>query len=371
MSALSDITTFARTGTATYVDSDGVLQTAADGVPRTAHHLWDGTAWVNAGLLLESEARTNLFPFSTDLDNITWTGASFGVTVTDDAGVAPDGSTTAARVQGLTSFRVYADSLTLSAGQAITISVWVKSNISLDQEFQLLIDDAIVSGDKTATQEWQRFSFSATTTSGTASLFGIADNVAGDTYDLLIWGPQLEVGATPSSYIPTTGTTATRNAETLTIASADAPWSDTAVSIQMEGTVTYADTNNAGEAEFFLWEADPSNRIRAQLRTDSFREGAPYFAQRQAGVLDFSLGPASSYRPGINVPFNIASRHGSTFINGAVNGTSLTVDTTPTALPDLSTTDIGIGPTFMGTIKLFRIWAEDIGDVGIASASST
>ena len=76
------------------------------------------------------------------------------------------------------------------------------------------------------------------------------------------------------------------------------------------------------------------------------------------------------YTPDINVPFNIASRHGSTFINGAVDGTALTANTTPTALPDLSSTDMQIGSTFMGTIKLFRVWADDLTDEGIEEAST-
>ena len=52
---------FARASSATYVDADGVLQTAATNVPRIGHHLWNGSEWVNAGYLHESEARTNLF----------------------------------------------------------------------------------------------------------------------------------------------------------------------------------------------------------------------------------------------------------------------------------------------------------------------
>jgi len=54
----------------------------------------------------------------------------------------------------------------------------------------------------------------------------------------------------------------------------------------------------------------------------------------------------------------------------AVDGTALTEDTTPVALPDLSSTDLEIGYDFMGTIKTLRIWADDIGDTGIAEAST-
>ena len=76
------------------------------------------------------------------------------------------------------------------------------------------------------------------------------------------------------------------------------------------------------------------------------------------------------YSSGINVPFNIASRHGSTFINGAVDGTALTANTTPIALPDLSATDLKLGYDFMGTIGKFRVWSDDLTDTGIATASA-
>jgi hypothetical protein len=71
---------------------------------------------------------------------------------------------------------------------------------------------------------------------------------------------------------------------------------------------------------------------------------------------------------------SIASRHGSTFINGAVDGTALTADTTPVAFPDLSTTDLIIAPSGgPQVIQEFIMWGGttgDIGDAGIAETST-
>ena len=70
---------------------------------------------------------------------------------------------------------------------------------------------------------------------------------------------------------------------------------------------------------------------------------------------------------------SIASRHGSTFINGAVEGVSLTGVTTPTAFPDLSTTDLIIGPKGPQVIRRFIMWGGttgDIGDIGDAETST-
>ena len=93
-------------------------------------------------------------------------------------------------------------------------------------------------------------------------------------------------------------------------------------------------------------------------------------------VEDFSAGPDGSYSPGVLVPFNISSRHGSTFVNGAVDGVALDGkgweygDTTPTALPDLSNTDLQIAQDFMGTIGQLRQFAGDVGDAGLEEATS-
>jgi hypothetical protein len=140
----------------------------------------------------------------------------------------------------------------------------------------------------------------------------------------------------------------------------------------MDGRMTYADTDAFNTAEFFRWRLDSNNYIEGRLKTDSTDTGEPYFVQTFSGTADFADAALSgpNYTPGINVPFSIASRHGSTFISGAVDGTALTADTTPVALPDLSSTDLDLGYDYMGTIKTFRVWATDLGDTGIEDASA-
>ena len=146
-----------------------------------------------------------------------------------------------------------------------------------------------------------------------------------------------------------------------------------AVSIQMEGTMTYADNDQTTEMEFVNWYKDFNSSIRINLTTGGAlpeSTGDVDFVQREGAVTDRVASRSNLYSPGVNVPFNIASRHGSTFINGAVDGTALTADLTPTALPYLENTDMQIGHTFNGTIKLFRVWAADLTDEGTSEASA-
>jgi len=130
-----------------------------------------------------------------------------------------------------------------------------------------------------------------------------------------------------------------------------------AVSIKIDGRMT-GDTYTLTR-----WYEDADNYIVQEAGASDFD-----FEQSSAAVVDTVTG--GSFTSGILVPYTIASRHGSTFINGAVDGTALTADTTPTSLPDLSATDLNLGYVYMGTIKEFAIWNVDLTDAGIEEASS-
>jgi len=148
------------------------------------------------------------------------------------------------------------------------------------------------------------------------------------------------------------------------------------VSIAMEGRMTYADdgatvSSNAasGTALPFRWRADSTNYITHVLSTETTNVGTIWFMQENGGTFDYVLA-TDEYSPDILVPFNVASRHGSTFINGAVDGVALTANTTPTALPDLSSTDLELAYDYMGTISEFRVWDKDITDDGLVEATN-
>ena len=341
-------------------------------LPRVGHHVYNGSAWVNEGVLAESEARTNLFTYSSEFDNAAWEiGAS--TTLTADYATAPDGTTTAYRLElPATSGTFFRGTVSIVSGQTYTLSFWVKatSGTSNFAIFDFGGGSENSSGQLTATSEWQRFTqtFTATVTGGV--FIGINNNP--DTYasDILVWGAQLEAAPTPSSYIPTAGSTVTRAAETFTIPAANLPYNSLAMSIQMNGRLSYADEGSAGQVTYAQWEDDTNNRITLSLDTDSTATGEVNFTQVEGGTVDTVASSATEYAPGILVPFNIASRHGATFINGAVDGVALTANTTPTNLPDLSATDLDLAYDYMGTVERFRVWGLDLGDGGIEGASS-
>jgi len=520
------------------VRESSVDPSAAAYLPRVAHHVYNGDAWVNEGVLAESEARTNLIDYS-DFS----TGYTEGrTTLTADQAISPDGTENAAEVVETTDIGTHYVSThtTVTASVDYTLSVYVKQGsgsrsailrtnnegsdgyVVFDFSSETITETGSAASNQTSQDVgngWYRIAFTYTQSGDTSSglVVGISNsttpgaslpNYTGDgSSSLFIYGAQFEEASTPSSFIPTSGSSVTRAAETFTIPSANLPWPDPvyigselvtngtfdtdttgwtasnatlsvesgelkitstggnrpqanqtitttvdrvyeisaiarttsgsgdceieisgigsgtsgrtsnttntrifhvfratasshilqvkiddavsvagdvvyfdnvsvreinplSVSIAMDGRVTYADEDqNAGQI-FINWTVDSNNLIQIYDDTRGTDTGQIRFNQSSSGIVDVVDSAIDAYSPGINVPFNIASRHGSTFINGAIDGVALTANTTPTALPDLSATDLSLAYDYMGTIKLFRIWNEDLGDDGIVAATN-
>ena len=119
----------------------------------------------------------------------------------------------------------------------------------------------------------------------------------------------------PSSYIFTTGSTATRAAETLTIPSAKLPWTTpNVISIQMQGRMTYADEGNSSEIVFWRWRLGGTDQMLSRIDTSGALVGRYITQQTANNVYDQATDAGTeAYAPGILQPLNIASRHGSHF----------------------------------------------------------
>ena len=370
-------------------------------LPRRGNHKWNGTAWVNAGLKIEPAAATNLIPYS-DLSS-GW--SEVRATLSYDATVSPDGTTNATLLTEDTTPNnsrscnefVNAPSIT----SAVVFSVYLKRNgrrytqlrvtddaanvggsvnaydVVVDLQTAAITDTGTnlgtvsvpVSGVEDIGNGWVRAYIGLTKFSGSVRtdvsvfLSNIPSYSANPTYTgdgvsgAYIYGAQLEVGSVPSSYMPTNGAEATRIAQTASIAGAKMPAYTNAVSIALKGDMTGA------TATPVQWQADASNLIKQSAASSTFT-----FAQETAGTLDTVVG--GSFTAGVNTAFNIASRHGSTFINGAADGTALTADTTPTAITDLSATAFKIADIGPMSIAQVLVWPEDIGNTGIEEASA-
>ena len=382
------------TGFKTYVPTTS----SAVYTPRVGHHVYNGSAWVNEGILHESEARTNLMTYSGDLTGADWewggglivgtvtTGSPFGNYQTISPRSSNAGTGAEQRYQigkSITSGSTYVGwaLVKYSAGSGwftvhpydtgkVAERAWFDlQNGVVGSKTSLIIDHGMVDyGDG-----WWLCWASSNAVAGSGGVVyevtngdGVRTCTATDV--ILIAGSQFEQGSTPSSYIPTSGSTVTRAAETLTVPAANLPYNSTNVSIQIDGKMTYAD--DGATAFFYRWLLNPTNYVQTVLQTGGSYEGRIRSSQRETTSGYDEVATSGSYfTPDINVPFNISSRHGSTFLNVAEGGTALTANTTVTALPNLSPADLLLGYIFMGTIAQFRVWDEDLTDAGIVEAT--
>lgn len=165
----------------------------------------------------------------------------------------------------------------------------------------------------------------------------------------------------------------TLGTDKITIPAAKLP-TGTEFSFVLSGNITYADTG-IEQTQPYRWFINTTNYIRTLIETAGPTTGTVTFAQRETtSGLDSVISNVSALSPGTNVAFSFGSRHGPTFVNGAVDEDVRTEDTTPTALPDLSSTDFEIGFHNAGTITLrvqrFAMWNVDIGDAGLGEATA-
>lgn len=239
--ALDSRITFSRGSSGTFINSSGLVESAASGVARFTH---DPVTLASLGLLIE-ESRTNLLQRSEEFSNVYWTTQNASVTA--DASSDPAGTTAADKLTetATTAFhRIYA-LVSVTSGTAYTFSVFVKAaergfvQLNLNTQFTKYANFDLSTGTvgtstattATATQfpgGWWRLAITATASatgigeinvcivqSNTAASFQSYAGTAGS--GLFLWGAQVEAGAFATSYIPTTSATVTRAADVATM----------------------------------------------------------------------------------------------------------------------------------------------------------
>jgi hypothetical protein len=235
--ALDPRITFTRASTATYVGANGLIKTAGDDEARFDH---DPATGESLGLLIE-ESRTNLLRRSAEFDNTGgWTSNS-NATASPSI-TSPDGTTTGYLITNSNSvaYSGFYQDLIVQSNTTYTLSVYQKGYENTRTRFGMwsysntnwyahseydwtngipsLFTTTGISTDEVGSITdvgggWYRTILTFTTGVETSCKIEFHSDRSGTGLSSYFWGIQLEVGTFPTSYIPTSGSTATRALE--------------------------------------------------------------------------------------------------------------------------------------------------------------
>ena len=374
---------FARTSTATRVNEDYLIETVAANIPRL-----DYTNGV-AQILVEN-ASTNLVTYSEDFSQ--WT-PNFGANITSNSIVSPDGTQNASKLIPSSSVERQGITIDVTANGDISMSVFAKKGeysviqfsdainggyfINFDLQTGLIGSSNTMQGKiENVGNDWYRCSASYSSSNSIlrfrlsiaeSSTSGRLVDFAGNSSDgLYLWGAQLENSTYTTSYIPTSGTTITRAAETLTNAGNSDLLNDNAGTLYCE-IAALTETDSRRDISFSDGTAnDNVVRISFHSVTNTIRGQV-----RAGGVLVVSL---SYVVPDTKNFHKVALSYNSSRARLFIDGVRVGLDTSVTLPTGLNTLDFNAGgPTgpFYGKCKTVAVFKEALSESEMACLTST
>lgn len=353
--------TFTRASSAWRVNSAGLIVPAAINEARIDYN---PTTLACRGVLLE-EQRTNLCPRSEEFSDGSW--SKFNATVSANAGVAPGGTTTADLVYpsstgALTGQCYRAIASGISAANVVTVSCFVKAagktfayispiqNSFSPAAYFNLSTGAVtnVAGGVTASIQqfpdgWWRIV--ATSTAGAGPYYavvgstdaaGAGTNTASGTNGILAWGMDVEVGASATSYIPTTSAAVVRSADVCSITGSafTSFWNASEGTIALKLQKGYAVPASLSQLNYLSVNDGTANNYIQMCQRGSGTAGEVF--RMENGGTSQALLQASASVVAANTALGLAGVYKANNVRASCNGGSVVSDTTAT-VPTLNT----------------------------------
>ena len=321
-----DVITTTRSGIATFTAADGQIVTAD---PNTVRVDW---SLGYPAMLIEPSA-TNFVENSSSFIDIGEAVTTFGID-------APDGSTDAKRIsnaQVVNGSFVRCATTTVPTGSAIELSGSAYIRGVAGETVRVLMKRIsagpyVASSTQTIflTGDWQRIENLTLTTDPANNRMAIyvnSDEATADTIDL--WGAQIEEGSVSTSFIPTSGSTVTRQADDLVIDGSN--FAD--FYNQSEGTIYVEANGRVDSTGNYLFNIKDStintNAIRSRFNSGN------YF---QIRVNDSNLASISQGALTLGTVNRVSGSYKSTNAKGSVNGSveqSVTISSVPSGLIEM------------------------------------
>jgi hypothetical protein len=378
--------------TATRVNSSGFIEGINANLPRFDY---DPVTLAPKGLLIE-EARTNILLYSNDFRDTATAGSTRpwvydNTTITTGAAVSPDGTQNASKIveNSASSAHAIRQTVTTVAATTYAPSIYVKGDGSgrnvrvyayqsaspftaVGFATVNLANGAVLAGSGTVVpcgNGWYRVSFSGAAPS-TGTIFrvdvanGTSTNYQGDGVSgVYIYGGQTEAGAFATSYIPTTTTSLTRNADV----------------VIMTGT-NFSDWYNASEGAVFvqIFRGYATGASRGAWRIDSgaTNNGMDYRPYGSNNTVNITGVSQVDIYPGGGVANSVVKNVFGYKVNNfaaATNGGAVATDTLGN-LPTVNQMVIGglssaTGQILCGHVQKMSYWPQRLTDAEIRAFS--
>jgi len=359
------------------IDNVSVKQVDRDNVPRI-----DYTGGGCPHILAEPQ-RTNLITYSEDFNS--WYAQNY-VTVTEDTNetTSPSGNNTASKItiNSVSTIRRLYEVVITSSGNDYTFTLYAKkgttdyirfflnSNI-FDVTFDLTNGTKIVttgSGSiESVGNDWYRLQ-----ATGTSSLTGevpqiqLSNSASVNDY-LYIWGAQFEESSYATSYIPTSGSTVTRNQDIFTRDGIGSLINSTEGVLFVEMAVLSADTINR---YISLSNGTDDNSISFHFRNNTNNQVRVILKSGNVNQFD------STYNPSGSTAFaKVAFKYKVNDFALWVNGTEIATDTSgitfsADTLNRLAFDDGNGNSNFFGKVKQLQVYNTALTDAQLTSLTS-
>ena len=331
---------------------------------------YDGFSYDGSGAIIPNSGcgswlfepqSTNLITQSEDFSDASWTGGQTNATVTASTNVNPSGNSGTYLVERVTGSQLGAVR-SVTAGLSYTGSFYVR-NVSGSGAITLR-DVNSVTTPFTATSEWQRFSVTGVAT-GAGRLY-INVLTPGDIIE--VWGAQLEQQSYATSYIPTEGTTKTRNQDVCNNGG------DVSLINSTEGTL-YAEISALADdlTNRSITLSDGSTQNYVMIRFNSNNSNWIYTRVNLGGTFEyFNINSNNVITDYNKIAIRYQDNNFATFINGVKVFSQLSGSAFGTGV--LTTLNFNSGFTasdpFFGKTKALAVWKTALSDTELAELTT-
>jgi hypothetical protein len=355
-----------RATTATRVNASGLIEVVASGIPRLDYYTSGGTAGCPA-LLVEPSGTNGILNSENTATN--WAlGANLSSGYVDVIGVSGNNLTVAVSGSGLGSsagrLARSNNNFALASGSTYTISFLIKKtgthtscgyyalltgaasgnlgggfNVSGSFSSGMIYDTAGTTNRIRRIEQWgtdvYRCSETFTmTASGTLTIlyFAPTSSAASPSNPAVGLGiafaaPQIELGSLPTTFIPTTTASATRNAEVISLSGAVSGCIG-----QTEGTI-YLETNSlvSGASDLFCFARATTNTVSISKNSSNIIQATVY-----TSGLALNIAASGTVSGNMKIAFAYKSGSSALYINGVQIGTSSTAFSFTAALTQIN-----------------------------------